>query len=131
MFRLLCVSTAFVVVLFVSTLASAQTAFVEGHVFNKRSGVPLPGAIVRVTENVTLGPIPIELASGVTDANGFYQFEINDFLGFPATIEVLCETATRQVRGGSSALLREGLIRRDIYLDTRRRSARCLPNEPQ
>ena len=131
MFRLLCVSTAFVVVLFVSTLASAQTAFVEGHVFNKRSGVPLPGAIVRVTENVTLGPIPIELASGVTDANGFYQFEINDFLGFPATIEVLCVTAERQVRGGSSALLREGLIRRDIYLDTRRRSARCLPIEPQ
>lgn len=131
MSRLLCASIAFVVVLFISASASAQTAFVEGHVFNKRSGVPLPGAIVRVTENVTLGPIPIELASGVTDANGFYQFEIDEFLGFPATIEVVCRTAKRQIRGGSSALLREGLIRRDVYLGGSRHLTHCRPIESQ
>ena len=127
MLRLLCAFTTIFVVASFSTLAFAQTAFVEGHVFNKRTGEPLPGATVRVTENVTAGPLPVELATGTTDANGFYQFEIEEFLGFPATIEVSCETARRQIRGGSSAVLREGLIRRDVYMTTTRRISRCRP----
>lgn len=124
--RLLGLFAAFVGVMLAPTLAAAQVAFVEGHVFNKRTGIPLKGAVVRVFENVTVGPLPIELASGVTDANGFYQFEVDQFLGFPAIIEVVCETATGQIGGRSSAILREGLIRRDLYLAARRRLTRCL-----
>jgi hypothetical protein len=131
MVRLCYVSVAFLGVIFASALASAQTAFVEGHVFNKRTGAPLSGAAVRVFENVTLGPLPIELAAGITDANGFYQFEVDEFLGFPATIEVVCGTATGEIRGGSSTLLREGPIRRDVYLGARRRLTRCQPIESQ
>ncbi len=131
MIRLYYASAAFVGVIFASGLASAQTAFIEGHVFNKRTGVPLSGAAVRVFENATFGPLPVELAAGITDANGFYQFEIDQFLGFPAIIEVVCGTATGEIRGGSSTLLRGGLIRRDVYLGASRRLTRCHPIEPQ
>ena len=131
MLRLLCAFTTIFVVASFSTLAFAQTAFVEGHVFNKRTGEPLPGATVRVTENVTAGPLPVELATGTTDANGFYQFEIEEFLGFPATIEVSCETGRREIRGRSSAILREGLIRRDVYPATTRRISRCRPMQTE
>ena len=118
-------------VIFNSGLAAAQTAFIEGHVFNKRTGIPLSGAIVRVLENVTLGPFPVELAAGITDANGFYQFEVDEFLGFPAIIEVVCATRKNEIRGKSSALLRDGLIRRDVYLEWKRRLTRCEPIEPE
>jgi len=131
MLRLCYASAAFLVVISAASLASAQTAFIEGHVFNKGTGVPLSGAAVRVFENVTLGPLPVELAAGITDANGFYQFEVDEFLGFPAIFEVVCETATGEIRGGSSTLLREGSIRRDVYLEARRRLTRCQPIEPQ
>jgi hypothetical protein len=113
--------------LFTPGLAAAQAAFLEGHVFNKRTGVPLSGAMVRVVEDVTSGPLPVELGAGFTDANGFYQFTVEQFLGFPATIEVVCVTPTGILRGGSSALLREGPIRRDVYLGASRRLTRCQP----
>lgn len=114
-----------------SSTASAQSAFIEGHVFNKRTGIPLSGAVVRVFENVTAGPLPVELAAGTTDANGFYQFQVDDFLGFGAIIEVVCATPSAEIHGESSALLREGSIRRDIYLAARRRVTRCRPTEPE
>jgi hypothetical protein len=122
---------AFVWALFASGLASAQTAFVEGHVFSKRGGIPLSGAAVRVFETVTLGPLPVELAAGITDTNGFYQFEVDQFLGFTAVIEVVCATSRGEIRGEGSALLRAGLIRRDIYLGSRRRLTRCDPIGPE
>jgi hypothetical protein len=131
MIRLYYASAVFVGVVFASGLASAQTAFVEGHIFNKRTGIPLSGAAVHVFENVTMGLLPIELAAGISDANGFYQFEIDQFLGFAANIEVVCGTATGEIRGGSFTLLREGLFRRDIYLEASRRLTRCDPIEPQ
>ena len=127
MLRLFYAFATFLALVSFSTMAFAQAAFVEGHVFNKRTGEPLPGATVRVSENVTAGPLPVELAAGITDANGFYQFEIDEFLGFPATIEVVCETARREIRGRSSAVLRDGLIRRDVYLGATRRISRCGP----
>jgi len=113
-----------------SGLASAQTVFIEGHVFNKFTGVPLSGAVVRVLENITVGPLPIVLAVGVTDANGFYQFEVDDFLGASAIIEVVCGIRKGEIRGRSSATLREGLIHRDVYLTSKQRLTRCQPVEP-
>ena len=127
--RLLFASAALAAALLLSSAAFAQTAFVEGHVFNKRTGVPLSGAVVRVFENVTLRPVPVELASGITDDNGFYQFEVEKFLGAPARIEVVCATPWGEVHGRSSARLREGLVRRDVYLGRWWYLTRCQPME--
>ena len=73
----------------------------------------------------------VSSVAGVTDANGFYQFEVDEFLGFPAVIEVRCATRKRTLRGESSALLREGLIRRDVYLGSAQRLTRCQPIDPE
>ncbi len=111
--------------------AVAQTADIEGHVFNKRSGVPIEGAVVVIFENVTLGPVPILLADVVTDGNGFYQVAVTT--AFPiGIIEVFCRTRNGVVvRGASSAPLQDDVIRRrDIYLETPRRVRECLDPEP-
>ncbi len=110
----------------------AQTADIEGHVFNKRSGIPIEGAAVVIYENVTAGPIPILPGEGVTDSNGFYQVRIPT-LTFPVgVIEVFCRTPKGVVvRGASSAPLQDQVIRRrDIYLEARRRVRKCLDPEP-
>ena len=112
--------------------ATAEAAHVEGYVACDANqsdclnvgDVPLAGVRVVVTGDTGT-------FDGVTDANGFYQFEIDEFLGFPATIEVACETARREIRGIGSAVLREGLIRRDVYLGANRRISRCRPMETQ
>ena len=110
----------------------AQTADIEGHVFNKRSGAPIEGAVVVIYENVTLGPIPILLGEDVTDSNGFYEVRI-PVPSFPiGVIEVFCRTRNGVVvRGESSAPLQEDVIRRrDIYLGVPRRVRKCLDPEP-
>lgn len=111
--------------------ATAQTAYLEGHVFNRETGVPIEKAAFVIYENISLGPVPILLADGVTDANGFYQAEVPAvFLtGF---IAVFCRTPDGVVvRGSSSAPLRDGETRRrDIYLKTPRNLRECLPVEP-
>jgi hypothetical protein len=115
-----------------SSFAAAQTAFLEGHVFGRENGAPIKGAVVVVHENATLGPIPILLAEGVSDENGFYQFEIPTL--FPAAvIRVYCRTPHGAVvRGMSSAPVQDGTIRRrDIYLNTRPRFLQtCLEPQP-
>lgn len=126
------ISLVSVLALFASQ-ARAQSAFVEGHVFNVNSGKPLPRAVVEVFENVTLRPVPIELGEDLTDANGFYEIEVTEFLGFPATIRVTCSIPARgslpaqTYRGYGSAILREGTIRRDIYLRAPAELTRCFP----
>ncbi len=113
--------------------AVAQTADIEGHVLNKRTGVPIEGADVVIYENVTLGPIPFLLGEDVTDGNGFYQVRIPRPPFFPVgVIEVFCRTPDGVVvRGASSAPLQDEVIRRrDIYLRTGRRVRECLEPEP-
>ena len=111
--------------------ALAQTAYLEGHVFNKRTGIPIEGAVVVIYDNITSGPVPVLLADQVTDANGFYQ------AGVPTTfptgvITVFCRIPNGAVvRGDSSAPLEDGVIRRrDIYLKTPHRVQKCLEPEP-
>jgi hypothetical protein len=114
-----------------SGAALAQTAYLEGHVFSKRSGIPIEGAVVVIYENVTSGPIPILLAEETTDGNGFYQASVTT--GFPVgVIEVFCRTPRGVVvRGASSAPLQDDVIRqRDIYLEVPRRVRECLEPEP-
>ncbi len=112
--------------------AVAQTADIEGHVFNKRSGVPIEGAIVVIYENVTFGPVPFLLAEDVTDGNGFYQMRIATPTVPVGVIEVFCRTRHGEVlRGVSSAPLQGDVIRRrDIYLEAPRRVRVCLDPEP-
>jgi hypothetical protein len=124
-------SVSICVVVLWSGAALAQTAYLEGHVFNKRSGIPIEGAVVVIYENVTAGPVPILLAEDVTDGNGFYQVSITTT--FPVgVIEVFCRTPRGVVvRGASSAPLQDDVVRRrDIYLEISRRVHECLEPEP-
>ncbi len=128
-FFTMCVSIC--VAILWSGAALAQTAYLEGHVFNKRSGIPIEGAVVVIYENVTSGPLPILLAEDVTDANGFYQATVTTT--FPiGVIEVFCRTRRGSVvRGASSAPLQDNVVRRrDVYLKIRRRVHECLGPEP-
>jgi hypothetical protein len=115
-----------------SATAAAQTADIEGHVFNKRSGVPIEGAVVVVYENVTAGPVPILLAEYVTDGNGFYQVAIPTPTFPVGVVEVFCRTRVGAVvRGLSTAPLQEDVIRRrDVYLETPRRLSECVEPDP-
>lgn len=111
--------------------ALAQTAYLEGHVFNKRIGVPIEGAVIVIYENVTNGPVPILLAEELTDGNGFYQAGVTT--AFPVgIIEVFCRARNGVVvRGVSSAPLQDDVIRRrDVYLEAPRRLRECLDPEP-
>ncbi len=114
--------------------ASAQSAFVEGHVFNVNSGKPLPRAVVEIFENVTAGPVPIRLGEDITDGNGFYEVEVTEFLGFAASIQVTCRVPARgplpeQIyRGSGSVILREDTLRRDIYIRAPADLTRCYPS---
>ncbi len=114
-----------------SSAAIGQTAYLEGHIFNREAAVPIKGAAFVVYENVTLGPIPFLLAEGVTDANGFFQANITSAFPF-GIIEVFCRTPDGDVvRGKSHAPLQAGIIRRrDIYLKTKRSLRECLELEP-
>ena len=123
--------SAISVALLCSGAALAQTAYLEGHVFNKRSGVPIEGASVLIYENVSHGPVPILLANTFTDGNGFYEAEVASDLRFSA-IHVFCRTPGGVVvRGSSRAPLQEGVIRRrDVYLEVPRRLKECLAPQP-
>jgi hypothetical protein len=113
-----------------SGVAAAQTAYLEGHVFNKRSGIPIEGAVVVIYENVTSGPLAVLLAEDVTDGNGFYEASVTTT--FPVgVIEVFCRTPRGVVvRGVSSAPLQDDVIRRrDIYLQLPWRVRECLEPE--
>ena len=129
--RFLRINVAICVAILWSGAALAQTAYLEGHVFNKRSGIPIEGAVVVIYENVTGGPIPILLAEDVTDGNGFYQASVATT--FPVgVIEVFCRTPRGVVaHGTSSAPLQDDVIRRrDIYLQVPWWAHECLEPEP-
>jgi hypothetical protein len=102
--------------------------FVEGHVFNRRTGVPIEGAVVRLPDPCipcARPPIPLEL---ITDENGFYSAL---FWGggswMTIEIEVVCTTRHGEITGGSESDLRPGTVRRDIYLSGPKRLSRCIP----
>lgn len=114
-----------------SSEALAQSAYLEGHVFNKRTGVPIENAVVVIYENFTNGAVPVLLAELRTDSNGFYQSEV--ITNFPTgIIAVFCRTpAGAVVRGRSSAPIQEEVIRRrDIYLDAPLLRLDCLDPRP-
>jgi len=91
---------------------------IEGHVFNKFTGVPLEGAAFVITIFDELGTRLGE-ATGYSDSNGFYVAEVN--VNFTVRLEVSCRTN----RGVVTALvspprLGPEIVRRDAYLEVSR-----------
>lgn len=109
-------------------LAQPIETFVEGHVFHRRTGVPIAGALVRLPDSCIpcAGPsIPRELT---TDDNGFYSagfFGGSSELIVP--IEVVCIRGLGEITGRSQADLRPGTVRRDIFLRAPLGLSKCLP----
>jgi hypothetical protein len=101
---------------------------IEGHVFNKFTGVPLTGAAVVTT---VLDDHGSELGSGITytDSNGFYSIDVN--VRYFVRIEVSCRTG-RGVVVSSVTPPRLGpeIVRRHAYLEVPRRRSftTCLPD---
>lgn len=102
--------------------------FVEGHVFNRRTGVPIEGAVVRLPDPCIPCARPPIWQELITDENGFYS---GLFWGggswMTIEIEVVCTTRHGEITGGSESDLRPGTVRRDIYLKGPRWLSRCIP----
>jgi hypothetical protein len=116
--------------------AQVVETFVEGHVFNRWTGVPIVGALVRLPDSCipcARPPIPQVLT---TDDNGFYSAR---FVGGSSLvvipIEVVCMMPGGQITGESRADLRPGTVRRDVFLRAPRTLSRCglraVPGEQQ
>ncbi len=101
--------------------AQVYTAVVEGTVFNLRTGVPLAGAEVQIQGNVASPPgFPSPsnvVAQTRSDYNGFYALEVRT-LSEPMGLQAFCATPKGRVIGGQTrTVLREGVNRRDLYVD--------------
>ena len=109
-----------------------QTIFIEGHVFNKRTGVPISGAMVVLPDPCFICAsvsVPVEL---VTDANGFFSTAYQPTppsAGFTIPITASCVGRRGVYAGETDAILRPGTIRRDIYLSAPERLSRCQSTE--
>ena len=56
-----------------------ESATIEGHVFNKLTGVPAEGSSVVIRGHSNVNPsVPVVLARDHTDGNGFYSLEVSD-----------------------------------------------------
>ena len=109
---------------------SAQSeGFVEGHVFNLRTGVPVANAQVLLLASVLLPAEGCEnncasrLLLAFTDDSGFYSVHFSDRevdLLIPAnvTISARCPTQKGDVATGATRPVdvRDGTVRRDLYL---------------
>jgi hypothetical protein len=114
----------------VALSAQAQVAetFVEGHVFNRKTGVPIAGAVVTLPDGcIPCQRIPVPTVI-TTDDNGFYSAR---FIGgsslMTVPIEAACTTRSGEITGASQADLRPGTVRRDIFLRVPGNLSRCLP----
>jgi hypothetical protein len=115
-----------------------ESATIEGHVFNKLTGVPAEGSSVEIRGHSNVSPSgPVVLARDHTDGNGFYSLEVSDrdfdFDGY--TVWVSCVLAKRKgdearsVHGQSFLRgLHSGVLRRDVYIEAGRFRRRVLCN---
>jgi len=109
-----------------------ETIFIEGHVFDRRTGVPISGAVVVLPDPCFIClsiPEPIRI---ITDDNGFFATAYRPRplgAGFTILITASCVGKRGIYRGETEAILRPGTIRRDIYLRVRERNLRCRPAE--
>ncbi len=108
--------------------AAADSIFVEGHVLNLRTGVPLRAASVLLTDPLT-GVIigsrsyPDDVVGrGLTDDSGFFSIELREVEPDrgPLAISATCRTpkaVRRTDRLTNRVVLRPGTLRRDLYID--------------
>ena len=118
--RPLALSMLCAVLSFVTPIAAqAQgVSFIEGYVFNTHTGVPLQSA--EITLRVLV--IPAQELRTFTDSNGFYIFnEVSTELEI-LIISAICRTPKGTAISGRARpiRLREGTIRRDLYIDADR-----------
>ena len=110
-----------------------QTSFIEGHVFDRRTGVPIAGALVVLPDPCLICasiPVPVQI---ITDDNGFFATAYRTrppTAGLTIPITASCAGELAIYSGRTEAILRPGTIRRDIYLRVRERISRCRPTDP-
>jgi hypothetical protein len=118
-------------VLLTGSAAQAQdatTTWIEGHVFNKWTGVPLQNVVIQVGPYRPPRPGP---GGGVprdyTDANGFYSIDVHGQQQ-EITLTAACFMPPRPgeplpvIKAETTALLRPGTtLRRDLYIAGPRR----------
>jgi hypothetical protein len=105
--------------------ATAEPVVVEGHVFNKLTGVPVTFAAVTLEgTGATIGGTyyPLILGSAFSDSNGFYRIELD----YEASVEshdnlhAACLTAGGLKRTGRMATriaIVPGVFQRDLYIE--------------
>lgn len=124
------------VIVGVLSLLSPATAFsqdstfaaIEGHVFNAKTRQPL--ANVYASYEASTGGVGGGV-SVLTDANGFYELEIQPSLqsGDTITFSIVCQTRRGNVQmfGKLYEPLRTEIYRRDFYLTLPKGVSRCSP----
>ena len=127
-------------ILVFATSATADPLFVEGHVRNLQTGMPLRVAVVSLTDTFSVpvgSPPEIVGKPALTDDSGFFSIELSEEELDRGWVEIAatCKTATgvrRTDRLTHRIVLRPGTIRRDLYIDAfrSRRNRTCqLPLE--
>ncbi len=121
--------------------AAAEPLFVEGHVRNLRTGMPLRVAVVSLTDplSVPVGSPPEVVGKPViTDGSGFFSIELSEEELGRGWVEIsaTCKTpaGVRSTdRVTERVVLRPGTIRRDLYIDAfrSRRLRSCSIELPQ
>ena len=114
-----------VCILALAPSAAADPLFVEGHVRNLRTGMPLRVAVVSLTDllSVPLGfPPEVVGKPAITDGSGFFSIELSEEELGRGLVEIsaTCKTpaGVRSTdRLTQRVVLRPGTIRRDLYID--------------
>lgn len=111
---------------------SGEKSGVEGRVFDRATGRPVQGVLVVLRESTFQFPFPIPQrdTTFVTDANGFFQFEILQLPGTYPSLVARCETPRSDVESTLPLYspLRAGEVySRTFYISLPRHYSRCYP----
>ena len=118
-----------------ATPSLADSIFVEGHIRDLRSGVPIRGASVSLTDPRSASThFPPETVGKavITDDSGFFSIELLEEDLYREVLDILASCMTRRGirqtdRLTQRVVLRPGTIRRDLYIDAfrSRRNRTC------
>ena len=118
-----------------ATPSLADSIFVEGHVRDLRSGVPIRGASVSLADPRSASThFPPEVVGKVvvTDDSGFFGSELREEELYREYLDIFARCITRRGirqtdRLTHRVVLRPGTVRRDLYIDAfrSRRNRTC------
>ncbi len=111
---------------------SGENAGVEGRVFDRATGRPVRGVLVVLRESIFQFPFPIPQRDTtlITDANGFFQFEMQQLPGTYPSLVARCETPRGDVESTLPLYspLRAGEVySRTFYISLPRKYTSCYP----